>query len=138
MGPHSHQERIQHQFDSFCKVILKYSARDYNRRIKRRRAHETVFSELSEQDSARLFVIDEYFKEAHSFSVQGYSVAISDEQLAKALNTLPTDRRDIVLLACCLDMSDREIAERLSLVRSTVQYRRVRTLQELKKLMEGN
>jgi len=138
MRPHSHEERIQHQFDSFCKFLLKYAARDYYRMLSRRRKRETVFSELPEQDLMKLSVMDEYFKDAFSFTVQGYEVAISDEQLAQALNALPADRRDIILLACCLDMSDKEIAERLNLVRRTVAYRRATTLQELKKIMEGN
>ncbi len=138
MRPQSQDERIQQQFDSFCKIKLKYAARDYYRKLKRRRERETVFSELSEQDFAKLSVTDEYFKDAFRFSVQGYDVAISDEQLAEALNRVPADRRDIILLAACLGMSDREIAERLNLVRRTVAYRRATTLQELKKIMEGN
>jgi RNA polymerase sigma factor (sigma-70 family) len=138
MRPHSHEERIQHQFDSFCKTILKYAARDHYRKIKRRRERETVFTELSEQDFAKLSVTDEYFKDAFSFSVLDYDVAVSDELLAKALNTLPADRRDIILLAYFLDMNDREIAERLYLVRRTVARYRANTLQELQKIMEGN
>jgi DNA-binding NarL/FixJ family response regulator len=35
-------------------------------------------------------------------------------------------------------MTDKEIAERLNLVRRTVAYRRTSSLQELKKIMEEN
>ena len=49
---------------------------------------------------------------------------------------LPDDRRDIVLLAYFLDMTDREIAEKLDMVRRTVQYKRTQSLKELKKEME--
>jgi len=65
-----------------------------------------------------------------------YDVAINNEQLADALAALPDDRRDIVLLAYFLDMSDQEIADKLNLVRSTVQYRRVSSLKEMKQRLE--
>ena len=68
----------------------------------------------------------------------GYDITVSDEQIAEALNALPSDRRDIILLAYFLDMADKEIAECLNLVRRTVAYRRTSTLQELKKFMEEN
>lgn len=87
---------------------------------------------------AKLFVTDEYFKDAYTFHVLDHDITVSDEQIAEALNTLPADRRDIILLAYFLDMADKEIAECLNLVRRTVAYRRTSTLQELKKFMEGN
>ena len=87
---------------------------------------------------AKLSVSDEYFKDAYSFNVLGYDITVSDLSLAEALDTLPADRRDIILLSYFLDMNDREIAQRLNLVQRTVNYRRTSTLQELKKFMEGN
>ena len=138
MGPQSFEEHIQHQFDSDCKKTLKLTARDCCRRIKRRGEREITLSELSEQDLAKLAVTDEYFKDVYTFNVLGYEIAVSDELIAEALQTLPADRRDIILLSYFLDMNDREIAQRLNLVQRTVNYRRTSTLQELKKYMEGN
>ena len=138
MGPQSFEEHIQHQFDSYCKKTLKLTARDCYRRIKRRGEREITLSELSEQDLEKLAVTDEYFKDAYTFNVLGYEIAVSDELIAEALQTLPADRRDIILLSYFLDMNDREIAQRLNLVQRTVNYRRTSTLQELKKYMEGN
>lgn len=137
MGPQSFEERIQHQFDSYCKKTLKLTARDCYRRIRRRGEREIVLSELSEQDLARLSVTDEYFKDAYSFSVLGFDITVSDVDLAEALTALPADRRDIILLSYFLGMNDREIAQRLNLVQRTINYRRTSTLQELKKFMEG-
>lgn len=67
----------------------------------------------------------------------GYDISVSDERVSEALNALPTDRRDIILLSYFLDMTDREVGELLNLVRRTVAYRRTSTLRELKKFMEG-
>jgi len=138
MKPQSHEIRIQHQFDTLSKAVLKYAARDYHHKMKNRRAHEVNFSELSEQDLAKLSVTDEYFKDAFSFSVLGHDVSVTDEQLAEALHSLSADRREIILLAFFLGMNDREIAEQLNLVRRTVADRRAKALQEIRKIMEGN
>jgi RNA polymerase sigma factor (sigma-70 family) len=132
------ENHIRHSFDAYCKKVLKYKARDYCRKMKRRRAREVSFSELSEQDMAKLSGTDEYFKGACRFHVLGHDITVSDEQVAEALNALSADRRDIILLSYFLDMTDKEIAERMDIVRRTVAYRRTSTLWKLKKLMEGN
>lgn len=115
---------------------MREEARDYLRELARRAAHEIPFSELSEEQMDRLYVLDEYPSEAFHFDVQGHDVAIRNEKLADALTSLPDDKRDIVLLAYFLDMSDQEIADKLNLVRSTVQYRRASSLKEMKQRLE--
>jgi RNA polymerase sigma factor (sigma-70 family) len=132
------ENRIRHQFDCYCKKILKYRVYDYYRKMKRRRAREVSFNELSEQGLEKLSGTDEYFKDACHFHVLGRDITVSDEQIAEALNALPVDQRDIILLSYFLDMTDREIAERMDIVRRTVAYRRASTLRKLKKFMEGN
>ena len=93
-------------------------------------------SELSEEQERQMYVLDEYPFEQTHFHVQGYDVAIENEDLANALTVLPDDKRDIVLLAYFLDMTDQEIADKLDMVRRTVQYKRAQSLKELKKEME--
>ncbi|MDU2066270.1 MAG: sigma factor-like helix-turn-helix DNA-binding protein, partial [Sporomusaceae bacterium] len=56
--------------------------------------------------------------------------------LGAALDELEETRRDIVLLAYCLDMTDQEIAEFLHSIRRTVTYRRSVALKQLKELLE--
>lgn len=118
----SQKKTVRRQFDSFCRKVLREEARDYIRELMRRAAHEVSLSELSEEQMERLYVLDEYPSEAIHFHVQGYDVAINNEKLADALTALPDDKRDIVLLAYFLDMSDQEIADKLNMVRRTVQY----------------
>ncbi|WP_347490444.1 sigma factor-like helix-turn-helix DNA-binding protein [Desulfoscipio sp. XC116] len=137
MKPHSHEQHKRHAFDSFCKKVLKHEARDYYDALKRRREREISLDELSEKELEQLTVMDEYFKDLYSFNVLGYDISVSDGRISEALNALPTDRRDIILLSYFLDMTDREIGELLTLVRRTVAYRRTGTLRELKKIMEG-
>jgi RNA polymerase sigma factor (sigma-70 family) len=130
-------DHIRHEFDSYCKKVLKYTARDFYARQKRRDEREVSFSELSERELASLSATDKYFADEYIFDADGFDIGVSDFELAEALNELPQDWRDIILLAYFLDMTDREIAERLNLVRRTVTYRRTSTLRLLKKIMEG-
>ena len=132
----SQKKTVRHQFDSFCRKVLREEAREYLRELARQAAHEVAFSELSEEQMERLYVLDEYPSESLHFDVQGYDVAINNERLADALSALPEDKRDIVLLAYFLDMSDQEIADKLNLVRRTVQYRRASSLKEMKQRLE--
>ena len=71
------------------------------------------------------------------FTVLDMDFEIEDADLVRALAALTLKRRSIVLLAYLLEMKDDEIAQRLQMNRSTVQYQRTNTLEELRKLMEG-
>ena len=129
----SQKKTVRHQFDSFCRKVLREEARDYERHIAWRSNHEVSLSELSEEQERQMYVLDEYPSEQTHFHVRGYDVAIENEDLANALTVLPDDKRDIVLLAYFLDMTDQEIADKLDMVRRTVQYKRAQSLKELKK-----
>ncbi len=134
----SQKKTVRHQFDSFCRKILREEARDYIREKTRLAEHEVSLSELSEEQMERLYVLDEYPSEQHHFDVQGYHVIVRDDRLAEALSSLPDEKRDIVLLSYFLDMSDREIGEKLNMVRYTVQRRRTSSIAEMRKRMEVN
>ena len=49
---------------------------------------------------------------------------------------LSDEKRSILLLSYFLDMTDREIADKLNMVRGTVQRRRILSLKEMKRRME--
>ena len=133
----SQKKTVRHQFDSFCRKVLREEARDYERHIAWRSNHEVSLSELSEERVRQMYVLDRYPSEQIHFHVQGYNVTIENENLANALMVLSGDKRDIVL-AYFLDMTDQEIADKLDMVRRTVQYKRAQSLKELKKEMEVN
>ena len=132
-----HEEHKRHTFDSYCKKILKYTARTYYGKLRERGNREVTFSEMSVRELAELAATDDYFTDEYVFSVLGESVGVTDADLGEALNTLPADRRDIVLMSFFFDMTDKEIAERLNVARRTVAYRRTSSLHELKKIMES-
>ncbi len=60
----------------------------------------------------------------HFLPCRGDVILIEDDRLAEALNALPQDGRDILLMYFFLDMADREIAQRMNMARRTVNARR--------------
>ena len=134
----SQKKTVRHQFDSFCRKVLREEARDYIRERKRLAEREVPLSELSDEQMERLFVLDEYLSEQNYFDVQGYHIIIRDDRLAEALSSLSDEKREIVLLSYFLDMNDREIGEKLNMLRYTVQRRRTSSIAEIRKRMEVN
>lgn len=127
---------VRHQFDSFCKKVLREESRDYERQLAHILEREITFSDLSESILSQIGVIDEYPSDHTYFDVLDYRVAVRNNQLAKALASLPSKKRDVVLLAFFLDMNDAEIAEKFNVVRTTIQRRRTSSLAELKSRLE--
>lgn len=127
---------IQNQFDRVCKLALKGEAVDYHRHMAYLQKHEIVLSELSQKDQSRLFTVDEYKAENRCFQVLGYDIEVKDALLAEAIQLLSEKKREVVLMAYFMDMSDAEIARAMNLVRSTVHEHRKRSLELMKKMME--
>ena len=131
-------EHKQHAFDSFCKKVLKCEACNGYREISRRKKHSIPFSELPEDAMEQLAAYDRYPWEYNTFILGGDVILIENDLLADALNALPQDNRDILLMYWFLELADREIGERLSLSRRTVNNRRQQAYDLLRKLMGGD
>ena len=82
------------------------------------------------------FTEDKYFATEQIFNVLGLNVIVTDDVIAETLQSLPERRRNIILLSYFRELSDREIGDKLNMLRSTVQYQRTSTLQQLKNFME--
>lgn len=132
----SQKKTVRHQFDSFCRKVLREEGRDYIKEMTRRSDKEVNLSGLSEEQLSQLYTTDVYPSDLAYFEVQGYSVCISDDRLAAALSTLTDEKRDIVLLSYFFDMTDKEIADKLNMVQRTVQRRRIHSLTEMKNRLE--
>ena len=86
----------------------------------------------------QLAAYDRYPWEYNTFILGGDVILIENDLLADALNALPQDNRDILLMYWFLELADREIGERLSLSRRTVNNRRQQAYDLLRKLMGGD
>ena len=138
MKPDRHAEHKQHAFDSFCKKVLKCEACNGYREISHRKKHSIPFSELPEDAMEQLAAYDRYPWEYNTFILGGDVILIENDLLADALNALPQDNRDILLMYWFLEMADREIAERMNLARRTINNRRLKSYRLLKELMGGD
>jgi len=129
------KETIRHQFDCFCKKVLRGEVKDYQRSMMARARHEKLFSELSDTEEKRCWieVEDEYPSDKVPFIVSDVVIEVENHQLAGILQSLPEEKKNIVLLAYFLGMNDGEIAQTLHMVRRTVNYQRNSALQEIKK-----
>lgn len=136
--PSSEREKtVQHQYDSFIKKVLRGEASNYKKEIARRAAREVNFSDLSKKELNQLIAMDEYAAENSLFHVMGFDVEVKNGLLSEALETLPEKKRNIILMAYFLDMTDTEIGQLMNLVRSTVFRHRTSTLKNLKEYLEG-
>ena len=107
-------------------------------RSSRRKKHSIPFSELPEDAMEQLAAYDRYPWEYNTFILGGDVILIENDLLADALNSLPQDNRDILLMYWFLEMADREIAERMNLARRTINNRRLKSYRLLKELMGGD
>ncbi len=103
-----------------------------------RRKHEVTFSELSEKELSKLFTMDEYGTENHHFEVHGYDIEVKNTlDCGSIKRTDGKEKRNVILLSYFMEMSDADIAREMNLVRSTIHEHRTRSLEILKKIMEG-
>ena len=132
------EKQVQQTFDSFCKKVLKNTARELYRKNQRQEGQEVPFSGLTTYELSTLSVEDSCDATEAVFDVQGDEIVVTDGDIAEALKGLPQEKRDIVLLSYFLEMTDRKIAERMDILRRTVTNRRTSSLRELKRIMEEN
>ena len=130
-------ETNQHRFDSYCKKILKNEAYDCYREIRKHKQHEKFFSELSEKEWEQLYREDKYNLDAYNFRVREYDIEVKDVLLVEALKLLSDKKREVVLMAYFLDMSDTDIAKLMDLRQSTIHYHRTSSLRTLKEYLEA-
>lgn len=125
----------EHAFDAFCKKVMRNEVRDIYREWNRLHRFEIPISALTYEQLSELFTNDSYFAHERIFPIYDLQVIVSDDTLAEAIEMLTERRRDIILSSYFLDLSDREIGERLDMLRATVQYQRQRALDDLRRIL---
>ncbi|WP_196605384.1 RNA polymerase sigma factor [Pectinatus haikarae] len=110
----------QEQFDSFCKKILKNHVRNYEKKLRRNQSRECFYEDVYKDYRLRQYFSVTPHEEAYIFKVMNMEVMVNDFFLGAALEKLDDDQRDIVLLSYFFEMTDKEIAEYLNLIRAIV------------------
>lgn len=127
----------RHQFDAFCKTVLRHEAIIYFRELSRQRERTIQFSALSQYEIGELYTVDEYPSDKFTFSVFGHVLHIESELVADAFAGLPDREQQILILHCVLELSDREVGNLVGLSRSAVQRHRTKTLNELRRNLKS-
>ena len=126
------RNRIESQFDSFCKRVLKHKVRDYKREEARRLSREVALEEwlLGEKRGEPAW-LDEYVLEPIRLKGEP-DLEITDVDLHVRLISLSEEEQQLLLLSYFLELTDGEIASVLKRPRRTIAYQRHRTLEKLK------
>lgn len=85
--PPSMQERIEKQFDHFCKTVLKNEARDIWRHNQILWQKEKPFSELTTEEFNQLLSFDKY-KETYEFEISYFYSKLKMNFFIRALSRL--------------------------------------------------
>ena len=129
------KEIVRRKFCTYCIKVLHGEALNYLDELDRQREREVIFSEFLQKDLDALSCCDDYDM-ADYFTVMGRSVPVRDEWISMALKKLPVKKREIILMLYFLNMTEKEIADCLKLVQSTIHYHKDDSLRLLRKLME--
>lgn len=124
------------RFNAYCKKVLYNELIDYVRESKKQVSHEIAIDDLTPHEAKQLFVADNYFVDRHKNAFCVHGLIISKELLNEALRLLPEEKLQVIVLYYFSDMTDIEIAELISIPRSTVQYRRTSSFELMKRFLE--
>lgn len=127
---------VRHQFDSICRKVLRDESRNIEKIRIRRLKKEICFSGLSQYEVDKFFVEDEYFFDCTYFDVMDQKIAIKNDRLAEAMESLTKEKQSIILLSYFFEMTDQEIAEVINSFRSTVQRKKAHSIKELQIKLE--
>lgn len=130
----NYQETIQYQFDFVARKTLIRTQSNCRRSTGRKLSRECPFSEIPERELIRLHTVDTYHMDEgrYYYVLDRYIVEVSNEDIANALDSLPEQLCNILLMFFYLDMSDIEIATLLKKSRSTIYRNRMYALSVLK------
>lgn len=130
------ERQTRREFHSYCKRILRNELIDACRERKSRRQREVNFSDLAPHEEKQLYTLDRYFVKEDEAAFRAGGLKITAKLLADTLYSLPDEKRQAVLLYYFFHMTDVEIAKLMNIPRSTVQYRRTSSFEQLKRYLE--
>ena len=122
----------RHRFDSFCKVVLHHAMLDCFREFSYQNKWLVSLHHLPQPIVDGIYTTDQYPSDYITFSADGYTLQISNEQLANIIEELPQPERRLLILCFVLELNDREIGRRMCCSRSAIQRRRTSVLRNMR------
>ncbi|MCT1905250.1 sigma-70 family RNA polymerase sigma factor [Oceanobacillus sojae] len=130
------QKIILRRFDSFCKKVLKYGARDIYRETKKQNKTLIILSALNQKRINELSMYDMYATDVTYCYLDNKPIIVEDLLIASAIQSLPKRDQRIILSFFFLEMSDTEIANELGIARGTVYYHKKKALEKIKNYLK--
>lgn len=134
--PMQQRIRLQRQFDSYCKTVLKNEARNIYSETYRQNKKLIILSALSQEKLNELSLCDTYATDVYYFHLDDYVVTVENFLIANAIQSLSDRYQLIILYFYFLDMSDTEIAKELGISRGTVYYHKKKALEKIKNYLK--
>lgn len=131
------QTTIQYQFDCLARKVMIRTQSNCRRSLGRKVHKECPFSEMPEKELNRLQTVDTYHLDSKYYLILKFRVEVGNAAVANALDSLPKEKRNILLMFYFLEMSDAEIALELGKDRSTIYRSRTSALAALKRRLDG-
>ncbi|BDW38354.1 sigma factor-like helix-turn-helix DNA-binding protein [Enterococcus faecium] len=127
MQQNYNEKSIQHQFDAYCKKVLRNEAKSIRKRNTRIKDNEEPLNDVNEGKYPQT-----NFDEQDVYFLFGMEILISDQKLSAAIDQLSDIRRKIILLYYFADFNDAEIGRILNMSTSGIWYQRTKAVEQLK------
>ena len=114
---------------------MKNAQKDYFK-LENSRFENEISLDILPYENEQLSVVDEYFADEYIFDVLGALIPTGSEIMAKTISRLPELQRNIVLLYCLAELTEKDIAQKLGISRREVSYQKQCALEKLKSLYE--
>lgn len=121
------KKSIQHQFDAYCKKVIRNEAKNIRKRNSRIYENEKPLDYLNESEYQQ-----NHFAEQDVYILYGMEILISDQRLSEMIDDLSEKKRKIVLLYYFAGFTDEEIAKILNMSTSGVWYQRNKAIKQMK------
>lgn len=125
------------RFDSFCKVVLRHEMLDCFREFSHQNKWLVFLNHLPQPVLDDIYTTDQYPSDYITFSADGYTLQISNEQVANIIGKLPQLEQRLLILRFVMELSDRGIGKMMCCSRSAIQRRRTSVLRNIRKQLTG-
>ena len=136
MSEMEYQLKIERQFESFCKTVIRNLSIDLKRKNAERFKCEYHLDDLPIYEQEKIeFSSMPKNGESEIYFVDG--MVFTKNELYRAIEMLPDNSINIIQLHYFGNLTDSEIGELLKLSRRTTTYRRNRALDLIRQYLEG-
>ena len=127
MQQNYNEKSIQHQFDAYCKKVLRNEITSIRKRNTNIKYNEEPLTDSTEGKYSQT-----HFDEQDVYFLFGMEILISDQKLSTAIDHLSEIRRKVILLYYFAGFNNTEIGKILNMSTSGIWYQRKKAVEQLK------